>query len=85
MAGLFVRNVVNVGVVMIAPNRWKNAKSGKTMMIGKVTMYYANAFLPKVLSCHFTTPVSLGNQYHNKSAAGLPCTEADLSCSIAGG
>ncbi len=34
---------------------------------------------------YLIAPVSLGNQYHNRSAAGLPCTEADLSCSMAGG
>lgn len=30
-------------------------------------------------------PVRRGNQYHNRSAAGLPRTEADLSRSGAGG
>ena len=34
---------------------------------------------------YFATPNNLGNQYHNKLAAGLPCTEADLSCSATGG
>jgi hypothetical protein len=34
---------------------------------------------------YLTTPVNLGNQYHNRSAAGLPCTDADLSCNMEGG
>ncbi len=34
---------------------------------------------------YFVIPSNLGNQYHNKLAAGLPCTEADLSCRAAGG
>jgi len=34
---------------------------------------------------YFIIPVRRGNQYHKISAAGLLCTEADLSCKATGG
>jgi hypothetical protein len=36
-------------------------------------------------SGYFVTPVSLGSQYHNRSAAILPRTDEDLSISETGG
>jgi len=46
---------------------------------------YIHAMWVGYPSLHFVMPNNLGNQYHNKSAAGLPWTEADLSCNAAGG
>jgi hypothetical protein len=34
---------------------------------------------------YFIVPVRRGNQYHKISAAGLLCTEVDLSCKATGG